>query len=335
MHIMSQNTFDVMPIEFKDPLTLQPFCDPVILIQTGQSLERYVLEAHLSAKRTCPVTHDILEDLHPLYVPNVALRNAVDQWITSSGHDADGIGPPRPNNSSPMKIDPSRITMHDRIGSGGGGEVWAADLMFASGHTLPVAVKTPDAAGGTAAEERLARELTHLEKANNRRCTNVVRLIGESKLGDRRCAVLARYDGSLADAAAAWAAAPSPPALRRRLGYALDIVRGAAALHSAGLCHLDLRPENVLLHRAADALFVADLDLAVQLRDGDGGAGAASGQTKVSQPVGHPSFIPPEGWQVFSSLSSPAHEAIARAARSAATPPSGPCTSPADSARVC
>ncbi len=166
--------------------------------------------------------------------------------------------------------------------------MWAADLSFASGHKVPVAVKTPDPAGGAVAEERLARELKHLIRATDRRCTNVVRLIGESKLADRRCAVLARYDSSLADAVEAWSAAPSPPSLRRRLQYALDIVRGAAALHSAGLCHLDLRPENVLLHHAADALFVADLDLAVELRgEGEGGVGAcaAGGRTQVPQPV--------------------------------------------------
>ena len=33
---------------FKDPLTTELFCDPVILVQTGISYERYVIEAHVS-----------------------------------------------------------------------------------------------------------------------------------------------------------------------------------------------------------------------------------------------------------------------------------------------
>lgn len=302
---MSKYNVEAMPTVFKDPLTLQPFCDPVVLIQTGQSFERYVLEAHLSVHRTCPITHDILDERRPLYVPNVALRNAVDQWFTSNSSVNDDNGPMRPSHTKCWEIDPARLTMRDWIGSGGGGEVWAADLSFASGHKVRVAVKTPDVAGGLAAEERLAQELKHLGRATDRRCNNVVRLIGESKFDGRRCAVIARYDCNLADAADVWAAAPSSVPLRRRLGYALDIVRGVVALHSAGLCHLDLCPENVLLHRATDALFVADLDLATELlgkSDEGSRTGTARGLTQESKPVGHPSFISPEGWQVSVAL---------------------------------
>ena len=37
-------------------------------------------------------------------------------------------------------------------------------------------------------------------------------------------------------------------AQRRRLRHAVDVARGVAGLHAAGLVHLDLKPENVLLH---------------------------------------------------------------------------------------
>ncbi len=35
--------------------------------------------------------------------------------------------------------------------------------------------------------------------------------------------------------------------LGRRLRHAADLARGLTGLHRAGLCHLDVKPENVLL----------------------------------------------------------------------------------------
>jgi hypothetical protein len=60
------------------------------------------------------------------------------------------------------------------------------------------------------------------------------------------------YDRNLAQdraAAAAKAGAGAGAAqLARRLRHAADVARGVAGLHAAGLVHLDLKPENVLLH---------------------------------------------------------------------------------------
>jgi hypothetical protein len=269
---------------FRDPLTYEIFCDPVILTQTGITYERFVIEAHLVSKKTCPVTGAILEDLQPLYKPNLALRSCIIELQESKYLSS---------NMCPC-IDAHRITIHDRIGSGGGGEVWAATIAFPSGQTLPVAVKTPDPGGGTAAELRVTREIVNLGRMLDRRCSHVARLIGETSLGDRRCIVMARYEGSLADAVAARAS--TLPPLLRLLGYALDIVRGVSQVHDAGLCHLDLRPENVLLRRADDTLVVADLDLSVELEDSP--AARADRSAQLSQAVGFPSFISPEGWTV-------------------------------------
>ena len=132
---------------FKDPLTTELFCDPVILVQTGISYERYVIEAHLSNKQTCPLTGTILKGSKPLYQPNLALRSCIIE-LQESKHFSSNTRP---------HIEAQRITIHDRIGSGGVGEVWAATLTFPSGITLPVAVKTPHPGGGTTAELRVSK----------------------------------------------------------------------------------------------------------------------------------------------------------------------------------
>lgn len=97
---------------------------------------------------------------------------------------------------------------------------------------------------------------------------------------------MAQYDGSLADAVEEWASTPPPS--HRLLGYALDIVSGVSQVHAAGLCHLDLRPENVLLRRADDALVVADLDLSVEIEESP--AARAGNSAQLSQAVGFPSL---------------------------------------------
>ena len=64
-------------------------------------------------------------------------------------------------------------------------------------------------------------------------------------------------------------------AVGRKLQLARDICAGMAALHSRGILHLDLKPANVLISRAGEAL-VADFGLSLQLRTTLTGASLAA-----------------------------------------------------------
>ncbi|MGA2499570.1 MAG: protein kinase [Tepidisphaeraceae bacterium] len=74
------------------------------------------------------------------------------------------------------------------------------------------------------------------------------------------------------------------PQLRRQLGlhYFRQCCRGTAALHEAGMAHLDLKPENLLL--VGQTLKVADLGSARDLSDPDNSQDAGSGTPRYASP---------------------------------------------------
>ena len=69
-----------IPSSFTCPLTMDLMSDPVILSRTGMTYERSAIMEWLGVNNTCPSTQTKLEGLHDDIVPNIALRNAIEEW---------------------------------------------------------------------------------------------------------------------------------------------------------------------------------------------------------------------------------------------------------------
>ncbi|EOD20577.1 hypothetical protein EMIHUDRAFT_65378, partial [Emiliania huxleyi CCMP1516] len=104
---------------------------------------------------------------------------------------------------------------------------------------------------------------------------NVVHLLGVCTDSRSPMMLLSLAAGTLVDELDAAEASGVPMAVGRKLQLARDICAGMAALHARGILHLDLKPANVLISRAGEAL-VADFGLSIQLRTTLTGASLAA-----------------------------------------------------------
>ena len=64
---------------FLCPLSLDVMEDPVVLLRSSQTFERKGIEKWLQSHDSCPISRTALNGNHTL-VPNIALRNAIDEW---------------------------------------------------------------------------------------------------------------------------------------------------------------------------------------------------------------------------------------------------------------
>ncbi|EOD10883.1 hypothetical protein EMIHUDRAFT_54259, partial [Emiliania huxleyi CCMP1516] len=139
-----------------------------------------------------------------------------------------------------------------------------------------IAVKVV-AADTSAAERKRAAGmlLKEAETLGRVRHPNVVHLLGVCTDYGSPMMLLPLATGTLVDELDAASASGVPMAVGRKLQLARDICAGMAALHSRGILHLDLKPANVLISRAEEAL-VADFGLSLQLRTTLTGASLAA-----------------------------------------------------------
>ena len=121
---------DPAPEAFIDhSFSLEVFVDPVVT-SDGHTYSRAAIERWLRTHDTSPATGARLADKR--LSPNHALRQAIEEW----------------HQRRPMAIEPSRLTVSDRLlGEGSFGRVMAGELQDGP-RTLQVAVKTLPALSG-------------------------------------------------------------------------------------------------------------------------------------------------------------------------------------------
>ena len=171
--------------------------------------------------------------------------------------------------STPSRI--GRYPVRGCLGAGGMGLVYEA---FDPELGRPVAIKLlrPELASSTLHEARALARLAH---------PNVVAVYDVGDADGRPFIAMEWVDGeSLAERLSGAA-----PSWREVLGLFIPAGRALVAAHSAGWCHGDFKPQNVLIGRDG-RVRVADFGLAAPVRDGSGGSGGPSGGT--------PRYLAPE-----------------------------------------
>jgi serine/threonine protein kinase len=183
---------------------------------------------------------------------------------------------------------PSKYSIHSRIGSGGMAEVFRAESRGAEGFARPVALKRvlagfselPAFAAMFCEEARLASHLTH---------PNCVSVLDFDRDSDGRLFLVMEYVSGK-DLGALLAAGRLPPAMAIFLGS--EILRGLEYAHALpnptggirGIVHRDLSPHNVLISWEG-AVKVSDFGIAKALGVGSGlGSGTVKGKPAYMSP---------------------------------------------------
>jgi eukaryotic-like serine/threonine-protein kinase len=174
-----------------------------------------------------------------------------------------------------------RYRLHEMIGSGGAGTVWAGVDEVLGRRVAVKDVGGPrwaDLEGQRAVRERTMREARAAALIDH---PNVVRVYDVVEVDDRPWIVMELVDApTLAQVIEEHG--PRSPAEAARIG--LQVLAALRAAHALGILHRDVKPSNVMV--TEDRAVLADFGIAT--RDGDVGL-TASGVL-----VGAPAFIAPE-----------------------------------------
>ncbi len=187
--------------------------------------------------------------------------------------------PPSSPSPAPLTL-PERYELGAMLGQGGMGQVWAAQDQVLN---VPVAIKVlkPDIAKRRGFLLRFHREIALQARLHH---PNLVPLhdAGQTPDGLPYVAMALADLGSLARYL--------PSGLPWAQAHALvdELLAALGALHARGVIHLDLKPENALLHMGLDQrphIWLADLGIARMMAEPTTGKRPA---------MGTPAFMPPE-----------------------------------------
>lgn len=159
----------------------------------------------------------------------------------------------------------------------GGGSVYEAWLAFDERLYAPVVVKVmrPDHIGEHSARDGLGREAEMLRRLNH---PGIARLFASDEEGDRPYLVLENIDGpSLSSLISSYGQLP----LHQLLPLGLELCSALHYLREEGICHLDVKPSNVIMGAPAKLI---DLSIARDAKDA----------ADLDHPLGSDEYMAPE-----------------------------------------
>jgi serine/threonine protein kinase/tetratricopeptide (TPR) repeat protein len=251
-----------------------------------------------------------------------ALMREVAELAASSDHLGGFLGG-QDAASSPLSEDQillGRFRLRRRLGSGGMGEVWAADDLSLDSQPVALKMLRLDAAWDPLFRERfvqevlLAREVTHPNV-----CPIYEMFEDEAGGAPVRFLTMKLLEGETLRERIS-RSGPLPP------GTALPLLRqiaaGLDAAHARGIVHADVKPSNVFLTPSGDAV-LTDFGLARTVRGGANSSGHGA-------PWGTPGYMAPELAHALPDARSDvyafgvlAHEVLTGALPGEAPPPAG------------
>jgi serine/threonine-protein kinase len=175
-------------------------------------------------------------------------------------HDR-GVTPALPSTRAPLLCPGDRIggfRLRARLGSGGAGEVFAAE--DDDGRAVALKILRGEHVGDADLAERFVREAQLTRRLGHRNIVAVDEVFW--LLDGRPYFTMAWIDGV---DAAAWSARRL--SLGRFVAGMLQLVDALATAHAAGVAHLDLKPSNILVARdgANDRLMLIDFGAAQRI----------------------------------------------------------------------
>ncbi len=182
------------------------------------------------------------------------------------------------------------------LGRGGMGVVYHARSV-PSGEDVALKVVSPAVAPNPQTLGRFQREMAILERLTH---PHIVRFLRTGESGGLLYFVMEYVEGESASAAV-HRDRPFAPGRVVRLGC--QLLEALAHAHLQGFIHRDVKPGNLLLARADDAVKLADFGLGRTYQ-----ASMMSGLTMSGQQGGTPGFIPPEQVVDFRSARPPADQ---------------------------
>ena len=240
---------DDEPESFMCPITCEMMIDPVITAD-GFSYERSAIEEWLKHQNTSPRTNEVLS--FKTLIPNRALASQIKEW-----RDKQTISIP----ADWVVVDESDDGV---IGEGGWSLVHKGTLRVGKKH-VPVAIKTiPDVRTEEVAK-MLETEIGNLKRASSE-CLYTVKFYGttmKSIRGARStlCIILKLYKRTLTEVISEAGKLTTIDALQ----YSIKLLRALAELHSIGILHRDIKPNNILVDEFG-TLVIADFGISLRVQ---------------------------------------------------------------------
>lgn len=179
------------------------------------------------------------------------IHRATEPTVLADDHSQGGNRPTRErvargrsSGDSSASATVGRFKLHERIGIGGMGEIYAA---YDESIQQKVAIKLvrTDLKTGPEAEARLFREAQTLARVNH---PNVVKIVEAARVDGRTFIAMEFVPGvTLNQWLEERRASGRPASVDEILNVFISAGRGLAATHRAGLVHRDFKPGNVLI----------------------------------------------------------------------------------------
>ncbi len=189
---------------------------------------------------------------------------------------------PTPPALVPGALLASRYRLVRPVGTGGGGQTWLAEV---AGEDRQVAVKVISS-DEERAQEELLREASLLSRVRH---PGLVAYEGCFDLPEQGLSCLVTGWVAGGDLERWWSSRPGPLALDRVLDGVRQVAEALSAVHGAGVLHRDLKPQNVLVHEAAEGLRLVLTDLGLARR-------LVADRVHVTGRLGTYGYAAPEQW---------------------------------------